>query len=620
MSCRDTSLQLSAPIVIRPITLIIQDMRRHPVVQTAILRCWKCRRPLMDSSNLLSSHGEQLNPRDCEGKCEREDESSIWYINQENVPSWLTTEMDRGQWTKGKLHCPHCGGRLGSFNFVIPSRCLCGEYMVPAVQICKSRVDYELTSPPNSIDAQSKPDFIRRDLCPAVKDPLTEPPQSLPSKTSLEACLQRSLCMPQTEQGKAERCTIEKILQASVPATGPPPTHVVRRHRKCFSLDLRNSGGSPPAVYSPLAYRRSRSATAVWGKREIGSSPCMSSLLAHFHREPADGERSAILEDDQENTHTRRTLSCSAMCGVTGSLRNRARNDDDDGMTLRRSDGADGTVGSASGVAARMLFSDSSSGSGSESDCEDEAQPSVALERPRLPLEFQRNREFLEADAEERVQSEERSRMKRVGRNRRKGDRWLQKKQDTDRGKRAQRDGDTAEESEGDAEMEGHTCAVCLDVYCSPYLCHPCRHVFCETCLRSLARDNPGSTPCPLCRVLIRRVTYQPALDDAAKLLFPRAYVARKRSDLRLHGPDWPLPGRQGGLRTIMASLRGASGRPGTQLRWHLPHAFRLDEDEEQSRGWLDMDRIIIYVYSINWLIGFVTFCCFCYLLFTSIF
>lgn len=60
-----------------------------------------------------------------------------------------------------------------------------------------------------------------------------------------------------------------------------------------------------------------------------------------------------------------------------------------------------------------------------------------------------------------------------------------------------------------DEEREGYTCAVCLDVYYSPYKCHPCSHVFCEPCLRTLAKNRPSNTLCPLCRTLISHVLFQ---------------------------------------------------------------------------------------------------------------
>ncbi|KAI2661544.1 E3 ubiquitin-protein ligase RNF180 [Labeo rohita] len=122
-------------------------------------------------------------------------------------------------------------------------------------------------------------------------------------------------------------------------------------------------------------------------------------------------------------------------------------------------------------------------------------------------------------------------------------------------------------------DREGYICAVCLDVYFSPYMCHPCSHVFCEPCLRTLAKNCPTNTPCPLCRTTITHVFFQ-------------------------KGFQRPIGRRQ------------------------FPHGgYRLDafNFEDDSHGWrFDMDMVIIYIYSVNWVIGFIIFCFFCYFFFLS--
>lgn len=56
--------------------------------------------------------------------------------------------------------------------------------------------------------------------------------------------------------------------------------------------------------------------------------------------------------------------------------------------------------------------------------------------------------------------------------------------------------------------------------------------------------------------------------------------------------------------------------------RRQFPHVgYRLDafNFEDDSHGWrFDMDMVIIYIYSANWVIGFIIFCLFCYFFFSS--
>lgn len=48
---------------------------------------------------------------------------------------------------------------------------------------------------------------------------------------------------------------------------------------------------------------------------------------------------------------------------------------------------------------------------------------------------------------------------------------------------------------------------------------------------------------------------------------------------------------------------------------------YQLDslDFRDDARGWrLDMDMVIIYIYSVNWVVGFFVFCFLCYLFFPS--
>ncbi|XP_077442248.1 E3 ubiquitin-protein ligase RNF180-like isoform X2 [Vanacampus margaritifer] len=96
-----------------------------------------------------------------------------------------------------------------------------------------------------------------------------------------------------------------------------------------------------------------------------------------------------------------------------------------------------------------------------------------------------------------RQQKKEKNRLKSQRRKQRRREKWLQKQ--TSILSDLMLNGE--EENVGDTQ--GLTCAVCLDVYFHPHSCQPCSHVFCEPCLRMLAKNREENTPCPLCRTLI---------------------------------------------------------------------------------------------------------------------
>ncbi|KAK2521120.1 Rnf180 [Columba guinea] len=174
----------------------------------------------------------------------------------------------------------------------------------------------------------------------------------------------------------------------------------------------------------------------------------------------------------------------------------------------------------------------------------------------------------------------------------------------------------TDDEHELRGDKESYLCAVCLDVYFNPYMCYPCHHIFCEPCLRMLAKDNPASTPCPLCRTTIARVFFQTELNNSTKSFFPTEYLKLKENFQKSNSAKWPLPSCKKAFRVF----EGFQRRSDTVTRRHFPHAaHRMDymDFEDDSRGWrFDMDMVIIYIYSVNWVIGFIVFCFLCYFFF----
>ncbi|XP_077484154.1 E3 ubiquitin-protein ligase RNF180-like [Amblyomma americanum] len=107
-------------------------------------RCKKCRRSLFSSSHMVSSHGEPWSGH-VGFTCPINRVDTVWYVRDENLPDWLLAQLDNGEWVKGKLYCPSCTARLGSFDFVTGAKCDCDEFVLPPIHISKSRIDCEQT-------------------------------------------------------------------------------------------------------------------------------------------------------------------------------------------------------------------------------------------------------------------------------------------------------------------------------------------------------------------------------------------------------------------------------------------------------------------------------------------
>ncbi|CAG2163833.1 unnamed protein product [Oppiella nova] len=62
------------------------------------------------------------------------------------MTDWMREQVDVNEWTKGRLVCPTdgCHQRIGSFDFINGHKCRCRSYVLPNIQIIKSRVDKQM--------------------------------------------------------------------------------------------------------------------------------------------------------------------------------------------------------------------------------------------------------------------------------------------------------------------------------------------------------------------------------------------------------------------------------------------------------------------------------------------
>ena len=84
-------------------------------------------------------------------------------------------------------------------------------------------------------------------------------------------------------------------------------------------------------------------------------------------------------------------------------------------------------------------------------------------------------------------------------------------------------------------------CSICLDIFHKPCKILPCKHYFCDPCLRRLFQS--GTTTCPLCREQIEGCFYDNQLEAKIQIQHKKQYIKRKRKEERTDVYELPLPG-----------------------------------------------------------------------------
>ncbi|XP_071788424.1 uncharacterized protein [Asterias amurensis] len=114
--------------------------------QQSSFKCRKCRRFLFNEDSILRSTSAKDSDLTTTYHQRSGASGASLYISEDATPSWIKTAIEESQWTRGKLACPKCRGRLGSFDFLTPSIRHHQDHQGPwsSVHIIGSRVDHEL--------------------------------------------------------------------------------------------------------------------------------------------------------------------------------------------------------------------------------------------------------------------------------------------------------------------------------------------------------------------------------------------------------------------------------------------------------------------------------------------
>nr|XP_025962583.1 E3 ubiquitin-protein ligase RNF180 isoform X2 [Dromaius novaehollandiae] len=550
--------------------------------ETDVLRCWRCRKYIANSVCLIKRHGKEPS-KTPQHSAAAQETCNIWHVNLEAIPEWVKCVIEKTQWTTGKLHCPFCEARLGGFNFVCNTKCSCGQSV--NIHFCKSRTDYQPAFSVKLAKPSAKRLSLRKIQCDFNKDPhrilvaatleiKNQGFSYMARKNNDIGRLTEALCLevrsPSFEM-KGKKLPLKalnqrKNLSAAWPMNDACTVEAFRRRSHSLDLSIRER-----LVLLPALYGTSSVGTICHGQNENPPvyTRCDLQLESNQKDDTAFQDQYSVNADELQKRF--RVTSCNTLVHrVTES-----------GCDFE----ATGQYsGSATADQSPFVMNRSSSTSAVE---EEQCITPGGLVQP-ASISFN-----------QKLSKKERNKLKSLKRKQRRRERWLQKQTAND-------NLHTDDEHEFRGDKESYLCAVCLDIYFNPYMCYPCHHIFCELCLRMLAKDNPASTPCPLCRTTIARVFFQTELNNSTKSFFPTEYLKLKESFQRSNSAKWPLPSCKKAFRVFEA---GFQRRSATVTRRHFPHAaHRMDymDFEDDSRGWrFDMDMAIIYIYSVNWMTAY---------------
>lgn len=112
------------------------------------IKCRQCRTLIMTTSknNLLDAHSDKFSTDSSEIKsqCPTILDRTEIYLNEDVLEPWIQEEIEKSEWTKGKLKCMKCSSNVGSFDFVTGQKCDCKQFNQPSVHFIRSKIDLEI--------------------------------------------------------------------------------------------------------------------------------------------------------------------------------------------------------------------------------------------------------------------------------------------------------------------------------------------------------------------------------------------------------------------------------------------------------------------------------------------
>lgn len=112
------------------------------------IKCRQCRTIItkIASSHLSDAHTQpySIDPNDLKSNCPTVIGRTEVYLIEESLNQWIQDEIEKSNWTRGKLKCNKCSSNVGSFDFITGQKCDCRQFNQPSVHFIKSKIDLDL--------------------------------------------------------------------------------------------------------------------------------------------------------------------------------------------------------------------------------------------------------------------------------------------------------------------------------------------------------------------------------------------------------------------------------------------------------------------------------------------
>ncbi|KAK7473486.1 hypothetical protein BaRGS_00035273 [Batillaria attramentaria] len=479
--------------------------------------------------------------------CEDRDSNSLTqlFLSEDLAPYWLKNIITESSYTQGKITCPKCQGRLGSFDFLkTKRRCPCGRTLVPSVHFTRDRVDVidtnykiKITTPQTNrlspkgmtsgndgnIDGLSP---LNNNTDCDVTNVLSPLNGNGSLSSSAVACdtTQASMNAVQTsdrEENVAQSTGCEARLLAVLGSDNP-----ITGDAKCFetstvsedeNLEQRVTGFGAASETTPMVEEAmSHSAATLVDGFYTRDSKTLEELRKERmtgHKTPEQRATGFVVtsgmiaegEADFQSTaavRSDRFAVSQNSCGMRKRDKRRMKKLESDEIAdavedynaFRVLQSLDGEV--ETGVLDILLSPTGGSASWQERSGKEEREALLLEKTLKETIQQQREREALALQSD-------------------------------------------------DVPLE-YTCAMCLDVMLNPHTTLPCSHDFCGMCLRRLALSSPINTKCPLCRETITKCIPNSELSRVLHEEYPLQLKLRKQQEKKIYPRNSPLPGSAG--------------------------------------------------------------------------